>query len=72
MGQSIAALELRDADVVIRPALGATKGTDFNARHASILEGETAASAQMTEIRRAINAARERLSAAQRPAAKAG
>jgi NTE family protein len=72
MGQSIAALELRDADVVIRPALGATRGTDFNARHASILEGETAASAQMTEIRRAINAARERLSAAQRPAAKAG
>jgi NTE family protein len=61
MGQSIAAHELQDADVVIRPALGATRGTDFQARHLSILEGETAATAQLKRIQDAIVQARTRL-----------
>ena len=68
MGQSIAAHELRDADVVIRPALGNTKGTDFSARHLAILEGETAATAQMSSVRQAIARAKERLSERQRAA----
>jgi 3-oxoacyl-[acyl-carrier protein] reductase len=72
MGQSIAAHELRDADVVIRPALGSTKGTDFAARHLSILEGETAASAQLGAIRQAIANARERLKGPQRALRKTG
>ena len=72
MGQSIAAHELRDADVVIRPALGSTKGTDFAARHLSILEGETAASAQLGAIRQAIANARERLKGPQRALGKTG
>ena len=61
MGQSIAAHELQDADIVIRPALGATKGTDFQARHLSILEGEAATSAQMKRIQDVIAQARARL-----------
>lgn len=61
MGQSIAAHELQDADVVIRPALGATRGTDFQARHLSILEGETAATAQLKRIQDVIAQARARL-----------
>jgi NTE family protein len=61
MGQSIAAHELEDADVVIRPALGATRGTDFQARHLSILEGEAAASAQIKRIQEVIAQARARL-----------
>jgi NTE family protein len=68
MGQSIAALELQDADVVLRPSLGATKGTDFQARHLSILEGETAAAAQIKRIQEVIAQARQRLGAG--PAAK--
>jgi NTE family protein len=72
MGQSIAAHELRDADVVIRPALGNTKGTDFSARHLAILEGETAATAQMASVRQAIARARERLSERPRAATPRG
>ncbi|MCU0949721.1 MAG: patatin-like phospholipase family protein [Burkholderiaceae bacterium] len=64
MGQSIASHELTDADVVIRPALGATRGTDFQARHLSILEGEAAASAQLRRIQEVIGAARTRLARA--------
>jgi len=64
MGQSIAAHELQDADVVIRPALGATKGTDFQSRHLSILEGETAATAQLKRIQDVIAQARARLTRA--------
>ncbi len=63
MGQSIAAHELQNADVVIRPSLGATKGTDFQSRHLSILEGETAASAQLKLIQEVLAQARARLAA---------
>ncbi len=61
MGQSIAAHELQNADVVIRPSLGATKGTDFQSRHLSILEGETAASAQLKPLQEVLARARARL-----------
>lgn len=72
MGQAIAFHELREADVVIRPALGGTKGTDFAARHVAILEGEAAAMAQIEAIRQAIAIARQRLSGAQRASGRTG
>jgi NTE family protein len=58
MGQSIASHELQEADVVIRPALGTIKGTDFAARNLSILEGEAAASAHMRRIQEVLARAR--------------
>jgi NTE family protein len=51
MGQSIAAYELADADVVIRPDIAGTRGTDFNSRHILILEGERATQAALPAIR---------------------
>ena len=63
MGQAIAALELQDADVVIRPAL-ATRGTDFAARNLAILEGEAAATGQLKRIQEAVERARSRLTVA--------
>jgi NTE family protein len=51
MGQSIAAYELADADVVIRPDIAGTRGTDFNSRHVLILEGERATQAALPAIR---------------------
>ncbi len=64
MGQSIARHEVADADVWIRPALGATGSTDFKARDLSILEGEQAAAAQARPIAEAIAQARRRLAGA--------
>jgi NTE family protein len=58
MGQSIASHELQEADVVIRPALGTIKGTDFAARNLSILEGEAAASGHMRRIQEVLARAR--------------
>ena len=69
MGQSIASHELQEADVVIRPALGAVRGTDFAARNLSILEGEAAASAHMKRIQALIQEGSAR--AKTRPAAPA-
>lgn len=63
MGQAIAALELQDADVVIRPAL-ATRGTDFAARNLAILEGEAAATGQLKRIQEAVERARSRMTVA--------
>jgi NTE family protein len=59
MGQSINHYELRDADVVIQPSLGAMKGSDFQGRNSAILAGEQAASALMPEIKRKLAAKRE-------------
>lgn len=42
MGKSISAYELRDADVVVRPALGAVGGADFGSRRRSIEAGRAA------------------------------
>ncbi len=52
MGQSINNYELKDADIVIRPELGAMKGNDFGARNTAILAGEQAAMAQMAVIKK--------------------
>lgn len=59
MGQTINQYELKNADIVIRPALGMMKGTDFNGRNLAVLAGEQAAMAQMAEIKRKLKAMRE-------------
>jgi NTE family protein len=51
MGQSINRYELKDADIVIQPRLGAMKSNDFVSRNVAILAGEQAATAAMPEIR---------------------
>jgi NTE family protein len=60
MGQSINQFELREADVVISPALGTMKGNDFNARNAAILAGERAGMAAVNEIRQKLKARQAR------------
>jgi NTE family protein len=54
MGRSINRYELRDADIVLRPALGMVSGADFGARLKSIDAGRDAA-------RRALPALRARI-----------
>ena len=51
MGARVAQYELAAADVVIRPALGQIRGTDFSARNVAILEGERAAQVVLPQIR---------------------
>lgn len=58
MGQSINRFELREADVVIQPSLGAMKGNDFNSRNLAVLSGEQAAMAAMAEITQKLQALR--------------
>ncbi|SPJ18357.1 Patatin (modular protein) [Burkholderiales bacterium] len=50
MGQVIARAELDEADVVLRPALGAVGSTDFASRESSIEEGEQAVAVQAKTI----------------------
>ena len=57
MGQSLARYELKEADVVIRPQVGAVGSTEFQARHDAILEGERAAQAALPRIREALRKA---------------
>jgi NTE family protein len=56
MGQRINNLELKDADVVITPALGNMGSSDFNGRHQAILAGEQAASALMPQLKARLKA----------------
>lgn len=58
MGQSIISYELAEADIVVLPALGAIRGTDFQARNLSILEGEKATIALIPQIKEKIAAKR--------------
>ena len=51
MGQRLNSFELKDADVVILPALGKMSGNDFAGRNMAILAGEQAASAMMPQIK---------------------
>jgi NTE family protein len=60
MGQRINQFELKDADIVIEPSLGAMRGNDFNGRHLAILAGEQATFAVMPQIKQKIKAASER------------
>jgi len=59
MGQTIGGYELQEADVVIRPVFNGTKGTDFQARNLSILEGEKAALSQITLAKQKIQAKKQ-------------
>ena len=52
MGQTINEKDLKEADIVIQPRLGAMKGNDFNGRSMAILAGEQAVMAQIGEIKR--------------------
>jgi NTE family protein len=58
MGQSINHYELKEADVVIAPSLGAMKGSDFDSRNLAILAGEQAAVAALPAIRQKLQAKR--------------
>ena len=51
MGRSINRFELRDADVVIRPALAGVSGTDFGARQRAIDAGRDATRAALPRLR---------------------
>lgn len=58
MGQRINQFELKDADVVIQPALGKMASNDFNGRNQAILAGEQAAAALMPQIKQKLEAKR--------------
>jgi NTE family protein len=59
MGQTINRLEMKDADIVITPSLGAMKGSDFSGRNLAILAGEQAAASVMPELRSKLRMKRE-------------
>jgi len=59
MGQSINHYELKEADVVIAPSLGAMKGSDFDSRNLAILAGEQAAMAALPAIRQKLQSKRQ-------------
>jgi NTE family protein len=56
MGQRLNHFELKDADIVITPALGKMGGGDFNGRNLAILAGEQAAAAAMPQIKSRLKA----------------
>lgn len=51
MGKSINAFELKDADVVVRPALAGIGSSDFGARRRSIAAGRAAMQATLPQLR---------------------
>lgn len=51
MGQRLNHFELKDADIVITPALGNMGSSDFGSRNLAILAGEQAAAAVMPQIK---------------------
>ena len=54
MGKSINNFELRDADVVVRPALTGVASSDFGSRRRSIDAGRSAMLALLPQLRTAI------------------
>ncbi len=56
MGKSINNFELREADVVVRPALVGVSSSDFGARRRAIDAGRVAMQALLTQLRSALNA----------------
>ena len=54
MGKSIKALELKDADVVVRPSLGGVSSADFNARLRAIESGRAAMLAALPALKAAL------------------
>jgi NTE family protein len=63
MGNAIAAAELPEADVVIRPDISALSSMDFGGRNLAILEGERAGQAAIPELKRKLAEREERLRA---------
>ena len=59
MGQRINQYELRDADVVIQPALGNMAGNDFSSRSRAMSAGEKATLAAMAQIKQKLKLRRE-------------
>ena len=59
MGQTINRLEMKEADIVITPSLGAMKGSDFSGRNLAILAGEQAAASALPELRAKLKMKRE-------------
>jgi NTE family protein len=51
MGRSINSLELREADLVLRPELSAVASSDFSARKQAIAAGRAAAQAALTRLK---------------------
>jgi len=62
MGQRLNFFELKEADIVIAPALGAMGGSDFAGRNRAILAGEQAAAAMMPQIKARLLAKQQQLS----------
>jgi NTE family protein len=56
MGKSINRLELRDADVVVRPALAGVAGSDFRSRDRALAAGRSAALQALPALRERIAA----------------
>jgi len=62
MGQRLNFFELKEADIVIAPALGAMGSSDFAGRNRAILAGEQAAAAMMPQIKAKLRAKQQQLS----------
>lgn len=52
LGETLAAFETAEADILIKPKVGTVGSADFNSRNLLILEGEQAAQAALPEIRK--------------------
>jgi NTE family protein len=51
MGQTISQQQLKEADIVIQPSLGAMSASDFGSRNVAILAGEQAVAAVLGELK---------------------
>jgi NTE family protein len=56
MGQRLNQHELKDADIVITPALGTMGSADFNGRNLAVLAGEQAAASVMQQLKAKLKA----------------
>jgi NTE family protein len=56
MGQRLNQHELKDADIVITPALGTMGSADFNGRNLAVLAGEQAAASVMQQLKTRLRA----------------
>lgn len=61
MGQRLNYFELKEADIVIAPSLGAMGSSDFAGRNRAILAGEQAAAAMMPQLKAKLRAKQQQL-----------
>jgi NTE family protein len=59
MYAKIAEVQIRNADVVIRPRVSHINSSDFDRRHEAILEGEKAAAEALPKILQILNKLRQ-------------